>query len=83
VATTYIEQIIERALQQAFAKALEQSVLPKTEVLFREAFADGSPLAKRLEGKIEEGFQRFVDSSHCSNSTARPSGSRTRARDPD
>jgi hypothetical protein len=54
-----IEEIIERAFEQAFSKALEQSLQNKTEELFKTAFANGSPLAKKLEAKIEEGFQRF------------------------
>ena len=29
--------------------------------VFKAAFANGSPLAKKLETKIEEGFQRFVE----------------------
>jgi len=56
-----IEEIIERAFEQAFSKALEQSLQNKTEELFKTAFANGSPLAKKLEAKIEEGFQRFVE----------------------
>jgi len=56
-----IEQIIEKAFEQAFSKALEQSLLNKAEVLFKNAFANGSPLAKKLETKMEEGFQRFIE----------------------
>jgi hypothetical protein len=30
-------------------------------MLFKGAFANGSPLAKKLEAKIEEGFDRFIE----------------------
>ena len=56
-----IEQIIERAFEQAFSKVLEQTLQAKTEHLFKATLADGSPLASKLEKKIEEGFQRFID----------------------
>jgi hypothetical protein len=55
-----IEEIIERAFEHAFSKALEQTLQSKAEELFKTAFADGSPLAKKLEAKIEEGFHHFV-----------------------
>jgi hypothetical protein len=55
-----IEDIIERAFEEAFSKALEQTLQTKAEQLFKTAFANGSPLAKKLETKIEDGFQRFV-----------------------
>jgi len=47
--------------QQAFSKALEQTLQTKAEELFKHAFANGSPLASKLESKIEEGFQRFIE----------------------
>jgi hypothetical protein len=56
-----IEEIIERALEQAFAKALEQVVQNKAEMLFQKALANGTPLSQRLEDKITEGFQRFFE----------------------
>ncbi len=56
-----IEDVIERALEQAFAKALDQVVQSKAEALFHKAFANGSPLSKRLQEKIEAGFERFFD----------------------
>jgi hypothetical protein len=55
------EEIVERAFEQAFAKALEQILQNKAEMLFQKAFSNGSPLAKKLEAKIEEGFDRFID----------------------
>ncbi len=56
-----IEEIIERAFEQAFSKALEQTLQNKAEELFKVAFANGSPLAKKLETKVEEGFEHFVE----------------------
>ncbi|HUY34828.1 MAG TPA: hypothetical protein VMV69_18930 [Pirellulales bacterium] len=56
-----IKGIIEKAFEQAFSRALEQTLQAKAEDLFKSAFANGSPLAKKLETKIEEGFQRFVE----------------------
>jgi len=56
-----IEEIIERAFEQAFSKAFEQTLQAKAEQLFKGAFANGSPLSKKLEAKIEEGFQHFVE----------------------
>ena len=59
-----IEEIIERAFEKAFSKALDQTIQAKAEALFKEALAGGSPLAKRLEQKIEEGFNRFLRRRH-------------------
>ncbi len=56
-----IEGIIEKAFEQAFSRALEQTLQAKAEDLFKSAFANGSPLAKKFETKIDEGFQGFVD----------------------
>ena len=56
-----IEEIVEKAFEQAFMRALEQVLQTKAEILFKKAFENGSPLSKRLEDKIEQGFQRFVD----------------------
>ena len=55
------EEIIEKTLEHAFAKAFEQSIQTKAEELFERAFANGSPFAQRLEQKIAEEFQRFFD----------------------
>lgn len=56
-----VEEIIERAFEEAFAKALEPILQTKAEALFQKAFSNGSPLAKKLEAKIEEGFDRFLE----------------------
>lgn len=56
-----IEQIIENAFEQAFTRALEGTLQNKAETLFKKAFEDGSPLAKKLEAKIEQGFEHFID----------------------
>jgi hypothetical protein len=56
-----IEEIIERALEAAFSKALEQAVQNKAEALFDKAFSNGSPFSQKLEDKIADGFQRFFE----------------------
>ena len=56
-----VEEIVEKAFEHAFAKALEQILQTKAEALFTKAFANGSPLSQKLEAKIEEGFQHFID----------------------
>jgi hypothetical protein len=56
-----IEKILKKALQRAFAKTLEQAIQSKAEAFFTRAFADGSPLSRKLEEKIEKGFERFLD----------------------
>jgi mRNA-degrading endonuclease RelE of RelBE toxin-antitoxin system len=56
-----VEDIVERAFEQAFAKALEQILQAKAEAIFQKAFSNGSPLSQKLESKIEEGFQRFIE----------------------
>ncbi len=56
-----IATIIENAFEAAFSRALDQTLQNKAEALFRKAFAEGSPLAKKLEEKIEAGFQRFLE----------------------
>ncbi len=56
-----IEEIIQNAFEQAFSRALEQTVQSKAEMLFKKAFEEGSPLSMKLAEKIEQGFQRFVD----------------------
>ena len=48
-------------MEQAFSRAIEQTIQSKAEVLFKKAFENGSSLSKKLEEKIEQGFQRFVD----------------------
>jgi len=59
--TINIEEVLERAFEQAFLKALEQTVQVKAEELFRKALSQGSPVAERLQEKMEQGFQRFLD----------------------
>jgi len=55
-----IEQIVEDAFELAFSRALEQTITTKAESLFKKALENGSPLARKLEEKIEQGFERFV-----------------------
>jgi hypothetical protein len=56
-----VEEVLERAFKQAFLRALDQTVQTKAEELFRKALTSGSPLSRKLEEKIEQGFQRFLD----------------------
>jgi hypothetical protein len=56
-----IGEIIEKAFEQAFSKALEQTLQAKAEQLFKGAFANGSPLASKLDAKIEQGFKHFIE----------------------
>ena len=56
-----IETIIERAFESASSKALDQAIQAKAEELFKRAFENGSPMAKKLEEKIEKGFERFME----------------------
>jgi hypothetical protein len=56
-----LQDIIERAFEQAFSKALDQTLQNKAEALFKKAFENGSPLAKKLEEKIDQGFQKFIE----------------------
>jgi hypothetical protein len=51
--TISIEKVLERAFEQAFLRALDQTVQAKAEELFRKALSAGSPLSKKLEEKIE------------------------------
>jgi hypothetical protein len=55
-----IEEIIEKAFEQAFLKALDQTIQDKAEALFKKALENGSPLSTKLAEKIERGFERFV-----------------------
>jgi hypothetical protein len=56
-----IDEIITRAFEQAFSKALEQVVQARAEALFEQAFQGNSPLAKKLEERIDQGFQHFIE----------------------
>jgi hypothetical protein len=55
-----IGDVMERAFEQAFLKALDRVIQGKTDALFAQALADGSPLAKTLEEKFAEGLNRFL-----------------------
>jgi hypothetical protein len=55
-----IEEIIEKVFEQAFLKALDQTIQAKAEALFKKALENGSPLSTKLAEKIEQGFDRFV-----------------------
>ena len=59
--TAAVEEVFERAFEQAFLKALEQTVQTKAEELFRKALSPGSPLSRRLQDKMEQGFQHFLE----------------------
>lgn len=50
---------MEKAFEQAFSKALEQTLQNKAEALFKKAFTEGLPFSRKLEEKIEQGFQHF------------------------
>lgn len=56
-----IEEVIEKAFEQAFSKALDQVVQKKAEEIFAKALQDGTNLSRKLQDKIEEGFQEFVN----------------------
>ena len=56
-----IDDVIERAFEQAFVKALDQILQAKAEELFKKAMQKDSPLGRKIGEKIEEGFQRFVE----------------------
>ena len=58
---TSIEGVLERAFEQAFLKALEQTVETKAEELFRNALSPNSPVAQKLQEKIDQGFQHFLE----------------------
>jgi hypothetical protein len=59
--TFNIEEVLERAFEQAFLKALEQTVQVKAEEMFRKALTQGSPLSQKLQDKMEQGFQHFLE----------------------
>ena len=56
-----IDEVMQRAFEQAFTRALDQVLQAKAEELFKKAFQNGAPLAKKLEATIEEGFERFME----------------------
>jgi hypothetical protein len=53
-----IEDMIERAFEQAFMKAFEEILQNKAEVIFKKVLGNGS-IAKKLEEKIEKGLETF------------------------
>ena len=53
--------VLERAFERACLRALDQTFQAKAEELCRKALVSGSPLSQKLEEKIEQGFQRFLD----------------------
>jgi hypothetical protein len=59
--TIDIEGVLERAFEQAFLRALDQTGQTNAEEIFRKALTARSPLSQKLEEKIEQGFQRFLD----------------------
>jgi hypothetical protein len=59
--TVKIDDVLEHAFEQAFLRALDQTVQTKAEELFRKALSAESPLSKKLEEKIEQGFQHFLE----------------------
>jgi hypothetical protein len=59
--TIDIEEVLESAFEQAFLRALDQTVQAQAEALFKKFLAPGSPLAQKLEEKIEQGFQHFLE----------------------
>jgi hypothetical protein len=56
-----IEDVLERAIEQAFTKALEKTVQAKAEELFRKALLQGPLLSLKLQEKMDNGFQPFLD----------------------
>lgn len=56
-----LEKLLKKGFEQAFSRALEQTVQSKAEALFKKTSADGAPLSKKLEEKIEQGFQHFLE----------------------
>ena len=56
-----IQGIMERAFEQALFKALERTFQMKAEQMFKHALENGSPLSKKLEQKIDDGYQRFIE----------------------
>ena len=59
--TIVIEEVLQRAFEQAFLRALDQTIQAKAEELFKKMLSAGSPLSKKLEEKMEQGFERFLE----------------------
>ena len=56
-----IDDVMEKAFEKAFSHALEHVLHSKAEQLFKVAFTNDSPLSRKLEAKIEAGFQHFLE----------------------
>jgi len=56
-----IELMIEKALGEAFARALDQAIQTKAEAVFAKDLQNGAPLGAKLQQKMEEGLARFVE----------------------
>jgi hypothetical protein len=59
--TIDIEEVLEKAFEQAFLRALDQTIQVKAEEIFKKALTEGSPLSRKLQEKMEQGFQRFLE----------------------
>lgn len=55
-----IEEMIEKAFEQAHMRALDQVIQANAETLFMKAISNGSSFSKRIEQKIEVGLNRFL-----------------------
>lgn len=56
-----IQDAIEKAFEPVFSRALGQALQAKAEALFKKAFEGDTALARKLNEKIEQGFQRFIE----------------------
>jgi len=54
-----LRKSLRRLSSKRSREPLDQTLQSKAEVLFKKAFEDGSVLSKKLEEKIEQGFQQF------------------------
>jgi len=50
---------IERTVERAFSRALAQALQAKAEELLKKALREGSPLRRKIDERIERGFERF------------------------
>jgi hypothetical protein len=57
--TINIEEVLERALEQAFLRALDQTVQAKAEEVFKRMLSAGSPLSQKLEEISSKGSSAF------------------------
>lgn len=56
-----IDDVLEKAIEQAFVRALEQAMQSRMEDLFGRMLAADSPWGKKLEEKMQENLQRFME----------------------